>query len=262
MKNLSTEAKVGLALIAVSLVAVIWFASGTRLWAPPPPVALVTPSSRSERVQERLSQLREERQAALEGRQGGMQQGDNAVLDRAEALRELKERPLPTQPAGHVAAPPTAVGARAPRSPLPAALADADDDLDFDNLKKTALKDDDPENRIVAVWLLASLDDEPVVPVLTQALSDSDPEVRLAAIESLSDFSDEMPIDALSVALDDPDPEIRFEAVSIAADIDDDRARPLIEKAMQDPDEDVRALAEGVNDLATIDAGAPTPAAP
>jgi len=182
-------------------------------------------------VRERLAGIREHRAGSRWAAPG----------EAGEPGEPFRERPLPT---------PATSGQRVVQgqreAPEPRRL--EEEELDFETLRNMALHDPDPDNREVALWLLASLEDQPVVPVFMEALSDKDPEVRLAAVESLSEL-DEPPIEAFAIALDDPDPEIRFEAVSVLAEISDSRVLPLIEKALHDPDEDVRTLAEGIADL-------------
>lgn len=226
---MSNEAKIGLAVALVALVAVLWFAGGR----PPEEAGEVASKAavrrgaradhdvaKADRVKERLAQLRAERLAATGGK-----------------LPEGSQRAFPAK------LPTTAFNDPKPQ-------AEQDDELDFETLRDMALIDEDPDNRIAAIWLLASLDDEePVLPVLTQALSDPDSEVRMAAIQALSEFSEETPIDSLQMALQDNDPEIRFEALSIAAEMTDERVQPLIQKALDDPNEDVRSLAEGLADM-------------
>jgi len=162
----------------------------------------------------------------------------------------MRTRDLPTP-----AAPGNSVAGAARRDlfreSAPGDEADLDPD-DFESLSDTALHDEDPDNRIVAAWLLGSLEDEPVIPVLAKVLNDPDPEVRLAAVESLSDLEDleeNPPLDLLEVALNDDDPEVRFEALSIVTDLEGPEIEPLVAKALDDPDEDVRSLAESAADF-------------
>ncbi len=225
MNRISFEAKLGLALIGIALIALLWYSRGDvpqTLVAPGPGATSRTP------VRGRAPESGEPYAA---GR-----------LDRPRrAGGKFRERPLPTPAtSGQHAAP------AQPGGPEPGPL--EEEELDFETLKNMALHDPDPDNRTMALWLLAGLEDQPVAPVLMQALSDKDAEVRLAAVESLSEL-DDPPIEALAMALDDPDPEIRFEAISVVAEIADNRVLPLIEKALHDPDEDVRSLAEGIADL-------------
>lgn len=226
MTGLSFEAKLVIGIIAVVLVGVVWLAAGRRQEAPPTQVAPVTTQSGPAR----------EREARLRTEEG--------TDTRRRVRARLRSRDLPTPAvAGQ---PQIGTGGPPPRENLDAVSADAD--LDFETLKTMALTDADPDNRVVALWLLGSEEDQPVMPILMQALSDSDPEVRMAALESISEF-DDPPIEALAIALDDPDPEIRFEALSVAAEIENQAVIPLLEKGLNDPDEDVRSLAEGLADF-------------
>jgi hypothetical protein len=245
----SNEAKIGLGVAILALAAVLWFASGRHETAQDPQAPgakgarVAAPEGRqkpaSERVKERLAQLRAERLAAApERRPGGVPPFPGQ---------------LPEPALGQVNRDAGAASAVQEETSLA--------DLEFEDLRDMALIDEDPDNRIAAIWLLASLEEEePALPVLTQALSDEDPEVRMAAIQALSEFSEETPIESLHVALQDSDAEIRFEALSIAAEMSDERVQPLIAQALDDPDEDVRSLAEGLADMEEAYDPVPTPA--
>jgi hypothetical protein len=243
----SNEAKISIAVAALALVALVWFAAGPRsepdTSAAPSRGASRPAGGRSARVKERLEQLRAERLAAA----GNRATGGGSIPGK---LAPPRFGDLPSEQA--------ADAEPAPESGEP----DEMTDLEFEELRDAALIDEDPDSRIAAIWLLASLEDEePVLPVLTQALSDENPEVRMAAIQALSEFSEETPIDSLTMALQDSDAEIRFEALSIAAEMSDERVQPLIEQALDDPDEDVRSLAEGLADMEESYDPAPTVAA-
>ena len=237
---MSSRGKIGIAVAAVALVVILWFS-----WAGREPEAkrsqMAAKPAQSDRVRERLARLRAERMAA-----GQVPPRAGEGVPKTLPTPAFKDLPRD----------------QGPDSDRVMALEESVDegDLDFEALRDMALIDEDPDNRIAAIWLLASMDEEePVLPVLTQALSDEDPEVRMAAIQALSEFSEETPIESLNTALQDNDAEIRFEALSIVAEIDDGRAQPLIAKALDDPDEDVRSLAEGLADLEETYAPNPTP---
>jgi HEAT repeat protein len=249
----SSEAKIGLAVAVVALVAIIWFAAGgggdensaslvgaktnwAKTGAKIDVAAERFAGDKAARVKEYLAQLKSERGEAKDGDSQG------AKLDPKSGAAFAKPQRRQAQPE---------------ETPIQQETNDAD--LDFDTLRDLALVDKDPDNRVSAIWLLASLDDEePVLPVLTQALSDEDPDVRMAAIQALSEFSEETPLESLQIALQDSDAEIRFEALSIVAEMDDDRAQPFIQQALDDPDEDVRSLAEGLADMQDTYEPAPT----
>lgn len=244
---MSNEAKIGLGLAILGLVAVLWFASNRPLeqgeGAAPGSRAAAGDAAKpaSQRVKERLAQLRAERLAG--------------AVPRPAGAPRVFPRDLPTPAFGQVTR--DAEGAAPEVDDGVSSMAD----FDFETLRDIALIDEDPENRVTAIWLLASLEDEePALPVLTQALSDEDPDVRMAAIQALSEFSEQTPIDSLHVALQDSDAEIRFEALSIAAELSDERVQPLIAQALDDPDEDVRSLAEGLADMEDTYEPARTPA--
>jgi hypothetical protein len=244
----SNEGKIGIAAVAVALVVVIWLASGrgpegeSAAPARPDRGGGVEKASQSDRVRERLARLRAERMAVRPG----------AARPRSGQAGFPSQLPTP------------AFGALPGSGAAPRAAVEDEDELDFETLRDMALIDEDPDNRVSAIWLLASMDEEEdekeVLPVLTQALSDEDPEVRMAAIQALSEFSEETPIESLGVALGDEDAEIRFEALSIVAELSDERAQPLISQALDDPDEDVRSLAEGLADMEDIYEPVPAPA--
>jgi len=259
----SNETKIGIAVAAVALLAVLWFAglrpgrdeqtgrggvpsagqSGKR-------GAASAARSKSDRAKERLAQLRAERMGGMDS--GGGQQ----------ALKRDFPGKLPGSVFDGARAGSGSVAVDPNQPPAPQVK---DEDYDFETLRDMALIDENPDNRAAAIWLLASLeedeDDEDgqrVFPVLTQALSDEDPEVRMAAIQALSEFSEDPPIESLQTALQDTDAEVRFEALSIAAEMTDDRVQPLIQQALDDPDEDVRSLAEGLADMEDTYAAQPT----
>ena len=241
MRGMSFEAKVGLAVIGLLCVAVVWLTFSRWEGTPPPGNRIA--GSGAANLNDKLARLR----------------ASEAFVNRhrPRSMEQLKEHVLPTPP---LAGQQQIAGAARDHHKLGDLATDAD--LDFETLKKMALLDGDPDNRIVAVWLLGSMDDKPVMPVLEKALSDPDPEVRMAALESISEF-DNPPVKALAKALDDTDPEIRFEALSVAAEIDNKSVQPLLAKALDDPDEDVRSLAQGLADTdAPFHNTAPTVKAP
>lgn len=233
---MSKEAKIGLAAAAVGLVVILWFAGARRPdtdGGQPAGAPAAQRPAPSDKVRERLARLRSERE--------GLDAAGRPRSGQGEFPRQLPAPAFGDLPRTGAA------------EPDPGVVEDDEDDLDFETLRDMALIDEDPDNRIAAIWLLASLDEEEgVLPVLTQALSDEDPEVRMAAIQALSEFSEDTPIEPLTMALGDEDAEIRFEALSIVAELSDERAQPLIAQALDDPDEDVRSLAEGLADMEDI----------
>lgn len=210
----------------------------------PPSVELPPGRARaktSERVRERLNQLRSDRPDAHEAL-GAIGQ---PAVPAAGAPRSAGGT-TDFLPHGGRIEPRDALAAEAHGSTNPSV---AQPDEDPPTLKKMALEDPDPDRRLAAIALLATTDDPDAPAILSQALSDRNDEVRMAALEALSDFTSEPPVDAIEDALRDPSPDIRFEALSVLADVGGERAHNAIERALTDPDDDVRALAEGILDL-------------
>jgi HEAT repeat protein len=216
--------KVGVGVAAALLVMVLWVSLRRPSQTPPQPKLA---SDHQARVQERLARLRQEF--------ARRRQSDTGE-------RHFQERSLPRGRPALPAPPPPAVD-------VPAEPPMFEEEPDFEELKRLAVSDPDPENRLVAVVLLGTSENPEALPVLTQALNDKDQDVRMTAIETLADFSGPEPVEAIQRALDDPSPEVRFEALGVLADIGGEAAIAAVEKALNDEDEDVRALAEGVLDL-------------
>jgi hypothetical protein len=178
--------------------------------------------ARSEPMQERLTQLRE---------------------DHAERRRlRLPTRPELQAPEGVVR------GGRRERKLEDAATPE---ETGVAALENTLLNDPDPEERAGAAFLLSTNDeDENAYRALLRGLSDPDAEVRLSVVEALEDFDERLTVDALAPAVNDPDPEVRFEVVSLLGDMETPEALAAVQALVQDPDEDVRTLAEGIVELA------------
>jgi hypothetical protein len=223
------------AIIVGAAILVLVVAVSLRIDSPPEtpplpprrvPVSRSPSNERSDRVQERLGQLR----ASYDQRRVGAPKAENRAND------------LPAR-----AAVPTPV------------VADDDEQLDpedqeeFDELRETLLHNPDPDERIGAVLMLTGGEDRQTKQLLLDAMNDEDPEVRLAVVEALGDFSDELSPDVLTPALNDPDAEVRFEAVGILGDIETPEALAMVRSSLNDSDEDVRTLAEGILDFARDD---------
>lgn len=234
MTQLSNKATIMLLIGVVALVGVVWVARRGSTVSPSGSERPAT-SQPNRDVERRLAELGQQRHSQAD--------------DSTEAGR------MPLQASSGVAAAPSRKGTgEAAPQPANVVKLDTPEQEKFDGLKRAALSDTDPQQRIKALALISSYDNSVVVPVLKEALSDPDAEVRLAAIQEVSDLGDDAPLSLLQMALDDPDPEVRMESVSALDDLSDDEAnkdrlRPLIEKALNDPDEDVRSEAE---DLAGI----------
>jgi HEAT repeat protein len=216
------------AVIAVVLIgAVLHLRSGESPERPPPPAPVARPapkvSERSARVEERLSELRddfEHRQAAP----GNLAPNKREVPTMAARQRQVMEEE--------------------------AVEGDDEDPQEMDELKVTLLTDPDPDERIGAVLMLTGEEGPQSLRMLLEAMDDPDPEVRLAVVEALGDRSEEISPATLVPALRDPDAEVRFEAVSILGDMESPEALAMVRSARGDEDEDVRALAEGIEDFA------------
>lgn len=190
---------------------------------PPRRVAVArTPSSRADRVQNRLGQLR----SSYEQRRAAAPKPKSRVDD----LPERAKAPVPAMMEGD--------------EPL-----DAEDEQELEELRETLLHDPDPDERIGAVLMLTGDEDEETKTLLLDAMNDEDPEVRLAVVEALGDFAEELSPDALFPALNDSSAEVRFEAVGILGDMETPEALAMVRSSLNDSDEDVRTLAEGILDF-------------
>jgi hypothetical protein len=193
------------------------------------------PISRGERLRQRMQQLQGARRAAPAA------EARDPIAGRG-TLHATPQRTPATRMAG----------GSVPAAPQTGPAVASEDDTstpdpdDIPALKRIALENPDPEERLAAVVMLGASEDPQAAAVLAKALSDEDEEVRMAALESLSEFTDEPPIEAIESALNDPSAEIRFEALTVLADVGGEQARRAIERALHDPDEDVRALAESL----------------
>lgn len=223
----------GLMAVAVAalilVVAVLYMRGGEEpAEAPVAPVARPKPASkaseRSARVEERLSELRDD----MEHRQAAP---GNLAPNRRE---------VPTMSARKMEAMPVDQGDYDE---------DAEDPQEMEELKVTLLSDPDPDERVGAVLMLTGEEGPESLRMLLEAMDDPDPEVRLAVVEALGDRAEELSPSTLAGALRDPDAEVRFEAVSILGDMDNREAIDMVRSAMNDEDEDVRALAEGIDDF-------------
>jgi HEAT repeat protein len=214
--------KIGAGVAVVLLTLVLWI--GLRR-PPDEPVRPIRSTARSQRVQDRLEQLRQD--WASRKATGGA--GPSRALPGG---RVVQQRPAMPEPV--------------PDSDPPL----FENEPEFETLKAMATTDPDPQNRLVAVVILATSEDPNALPVLSQALEDADPDVRLTTVEMLGDFgTSEAAASALAKALDDPVPDIRFAALGVLADLGGQVALDAVQKALDDEDADVRALAEGVLDL-------------
>lgn len=229
MRFLTAATIVGAAILVLVIAISLRIDSPTD--APPLPPRRVPVSSspnddRSDRVQQRLGQLR----TSYEQRHVTAPKAESRV----DALPERAE-----------VAPPAAVSDDEQLDP--------EEQEEFDELRDTLLNDPDPDERIGAVLMLTGGEDEQTKRLLLDAMNDEDPEVRLAVVEALGDFSENLSPDVLTPALNDPDPEVRFEAVGILGDIETPEALAMVRNSLNDSDEDVRNLAEGILDFARDD---------
>jgi hypothetical protein len=188
----------------------------------PQPRAPSNVRERSARVEERLTELRED----FDHRQVG-------AANPPPAKREV----------------PTMAMRKPGALPQEDAEEEEEDPEEMAELKHTLLSDPDPEERIGAVLMLTGEEGPESLRMLLDAMDDPDPEVRLAVVEALGDRSEEISPDTLTVAMNDPDAEVRFEAVSILGDMENPDALTMVNGALGDEDDDVRALAEGILDF-------------
>lgn len=120
----------------------------------------------------------------------------------------------------------------------------------FESVKRTALSDPDPDERVRAIEALSFYDDDTAaVGVLSVALSDPDADVRMAALDELGVIVDDPPLPMLETAMNDGDPEIRASALRMLSDSEDEGRWPLIKAALADPDEDVRDEAKDILEM-------------
>lgn len=192
----------------------------------PQPRAPLNARERSARVEERLTELRDD----VDHRQLG-------AANPPPAKREVPTMAL-RKKAGME-------GAEAEE--------EDEDPEEMEELKHTLLSDPDPEERIGAVLMLTGEEGPESLRMLLDAMDDPDPEVRLAVVEALGDRSEEISPDTLTVAMRDPDAEVRFEAVSILGDMENPEALTMVNSALGDENDDVRALAEGILDFSDDD---------
>ncbi|MBI4514472.1 MAG: HEAT repeat domain-containing protein [Deltaproteobacteria bacterium] len=224
MKSWPLGVKIGAGVAVVLLTLVMWLSWRRQ----PDEVARPQrPAPRSQRVHDRLAQLR--------GSRGGR-------VESGQADSEFRARALP---GGRVALRPEVE----PELEVPATPSWLDDEPDLETLKQMVTADPDPDKRLMAVMLLGGSEDPAAVPVLAQALGDENEDVRLAAVEMLGDFEGDEPVEAIQAALDDASAEIRFEALGVLADRGGEVTLAAVQRALSDEDDDVRALAEGVLDM-------------
>ena len=251
MRDWPIGAWVGVAVATIAVAAVIWLRLRPSSESA---VQVIRPPHRSARVEDRLKQLRSEWIMRNE---------------HPEVAGQIANRPAP---AGQMPAAPTApaepgrdVGQNPATAPTEGAESEMSDDSPLDDalnadepdlnaLKRVLLSDPDPQNRLTAVLLIGTLEDDAAVSVLGQALKDSDEDVRLTAVQALGDFTSAESAQVVQTAMRDPSAEVRFEALSVLADIGGDGARTAMQQATSDEDEDVRALAQG---LLSVDEAAP-----
>lgn len=235
MRGLTAAVVAGVVVILVA--AALYLRNGSTGESAAPPAPRVQPqaaapkgSERSARVEERLSQLRDD----IEHRQVGA------------ANPPPNKRGVPTMAARQPARDEDDSGEEP---------ADSEDPKEMAELKHTLMSDPDPDERIGAVLMLTGEEGPESMRMLLEAMDDPDPEVRLAVVEALGDRSEELSPDTLHTAVGDPDAEVRFEAVSILGDMESPEALQMVRLALNDNDDDVRALAEGILDFADDDEG-------
>jgi hypothetical protein len=120
----------------------------------------------------------------------------------------------------------------------------------------------DPETRVAALQaatLQALKNDEGIVPTLVQALRDEVPQVREAALWLLGSIeNEEMPYEAITqIALTDPSARLRAVALGRLDATDAELAQETLQQALQDPDPEIRTMAEQLLARARQDAESP-----
>ena len=118
----------------------------------------------------------------------------------------------------------------------------------IEEIKKKALGDPDPGERVVAVQELADMEDSSRARaiLLNVVRTDSEAEVRAAAIEALDEL-DSVSFDMLSqIALNDPAPSLRIMAIERIGESEEEKKRAvgiLRQVARKDKDEEVKQAA-------------------
>ena len=95
------------------------------------------------------------------------------------------------------------------------------------------------ETKLVALQALMNMDSEKAVPILRRVVEDrdNDPELRRQALFILSQQDDDVADLMLDAARNDPDPEVREQALFWLAQSGAERALPVLESILQNPDD-------------------------
>lgn len=137
-------------------------------------------------------------------------------------------------------------------------LKDLNDPRAVKSLLKAALHDDDITVHIAAIYGLASVNHEEVVPVLQMALRSSDERVRLAAVTVLVRIADTSFADRFVELLKDNHFEVRLAAVNFLSRLRDAKYADVLITMLWDHDHDVReAAAKALGAMRTASATEP-----
>jgi HEAT repeat protein len=109
-------------------------------------------------------------------------------------------------------------------------------------LGRRALDSMDPEERVLAAYILSRADDRPAEH-LTGSLDDPSPEVRIGTLQALMSHPGPIDVDAVGERLRDPETRVRAMAVALLAKIEDNRALPYLLDGIRDPSNEVREAA-------------------
>lgn len=98
--------------------------------------------------------------------------------------------------------------------------------------------------RILGIWVLASVDPVGSRQLLLNALTDPAPEVRLEALGGMWAAQDAKVIEAVGGRVKDPEPSVRAIAVGVLGSLDPELSAGYLLDAAKDPDDGVREAAE------------------
>jgi HEAT repeat protein len=98
--------------------------------------------------------------------------------------------------------------------------------------------------RMLGVWVLATVDPRSSRQLLLEALTDPAAEVRVEALAGFHGLTEEHMIRAVGDRVSDPDPAVRTRAVEVLSGLEGELSATYLLDACKDPDEEVRRAAE------------------
>jgi HEAT repeat protein len=98
--------------------------------------------------------------------------------------------------------------------------------------------------RMLGVWVLATVDPRSSRQLLLEALTDPAAEVRVEALAGFHGVTEEHTIRAVGDRVSDPDPAVRTRAVEVLSGLEGELSATYLLDACKDPDEEVRRAAE------------------